>query len=89
MQPTDEKTRPLRDLVKESIFNLIDHSKKIDSKIENSNILDLFSGCGGFSYGFQQAGFHVVLGVDNSEISLTSPESESSSKLSNDLVMRL
>lgn len=32
--------------------------------------VDLFSGCGGFSYGFQQAGFHVVLGVDNSEISL-------------------
>lgn len=48
LQPTDEKTRPLRDLVKESIFNLIDHSKKIDSKIENSNILDLFSGCGSF-----------------------------------------
>ena len=24
--PTDEKTRPLRDLIKESIFNLILHS---------------------------------------------------------------
>ena len=22
--------------------------------------IDLFSGCGGFSYGFQQAGFHVT-----------------------------
>ena len=32
--------------------------------------IDLFSGCGGFSYGFQQAGFHVVLGVDNTEIAL-------------------
>lgn len=32
--------------------------------------IDLFSGCGGFSYGFQQAGFHVTLGVDNSEIAL-------------------
>ncbi len=28
-------------------------------------VLDLFSGCGGFSYGFQDAGFDVVLGVDN------------------------
>lgn len=32
--------------------------------------IDLFSGCGGFSYGFQQAGFHVTLGVDNTEIAL-------------------
>jgi DNA (cytosine-5)-methyltransferase 1 len=32
--------------------------------------IDLFSGCGGFSYGFQQSGFHVLLGVDNSEIAL-------------------
>lgn len=33
-------------------------------------VIDLFSGCGGFSYGFQQAGFHVILGVDNTEIAL-------------------
>ncbi|WP_316809205.1 DNA cytosine methyltransferase [Pedobacter agri] len=32
--------------------------------------IDLFSGCGGFSYGFQQAGFHVVLGVDNTATAL-------------------
>ncbi len=32
--------------------------------------IDLFSGCGGFSYGFQQAGFHVLLGVDNTEVAL-------------------
>lgn len=29
------------------------------------NVVDLFSGCGGFSYGFESAGFNVVLGVDN------------------------
>ncbi|MBT6955029.1 MAG: DNA cytosine methyltransferase [Candidatus Jacksonbacteria bacterium] len=28
-------------------------------------VLDLFSGCGGLSYGFEQAGFNVVAGVDN------------------------
>jgi len=33
-------------------------------------VLDLFSGCGGFSYGFQEAGFDVVLGVDNVQIAL-------------------
>lgn len=28
------------------------------------NIIDLFCGCGGFSYGFERAGFNVLLGVD-------------------------
>ena len=46
--PKDEKTRPLRDLVKESIFNLILHSKKLNCSIDNSYILDLFSGTGSF-----------------------------------------
>lgn len=33
-------------------------------------VLDLFSGCGGFSYGFQEAGFEIILGVDNVKIAL-------------------
>lgn len=33
-------------------------------------VLDLFSGCGGFSYGFQEAGFDVVLGIDNVKVAL-------------------
>ena len=45
----DKNTRPLKDLVRESIFNLINHSKKIKFKIENSNILDLYSGTGSFT----------------------------------------
>lgn len=28
------------------------------------NVIDLFCGCGGFSKGFEQAGFHVCLGID-------------------------
>jgi DNA (cytosine-5)-methyltransferase 1 len=32
--------------------------------MQKLKIIDLFSGCGGFSYGFQQAGFEVVAGVD-------------------------
>ena len=47
-QPKAKSPRPLKDLVKESIFNLINHSKKFNIKIENSNILDLFSGSGSF-----------------------------------------
>ena len=29
------------------------------------NIIDLFCGCGGFSQGFQNIGFHIALGIDN------------------------
>ena len=46
--PKDKNTRPLKDLVRESIFNLLIHSKKISFQFEKSNILDLFSGSGSF-----------------------------------------
>ena len=44
----DKHTRPLKDNVKESIFNILEHSKLINYRISNSNILDLFSGFGSF-----------------------------------------
>ena len=47
-QPLDKNTRPLKDIVKESIFNLIVHSKLIKLNLKESNILDLFSGSGSF-----------------------------------------
>ena len=46
--PKDKNTRPLKDLVKESIFNLLEHSKKMNVNLKNSTILDLFSGSGSF-----------------------------------------
>ena len=46
--PKDKLTRPLKDLTKESIFNIIKHSKLLNINLENSNILDLFSGVGSF-----------------------------------------
>tara|TARA_B100000989_G_scaffold279595_1_gene242341 strand:- start:6500 stop:7066 length:567 start_codon:yes stop_codon:yes gene_type:complete len=46
--PKDNNTRPLRDYVKESIFNIIEHSKHINFRLENSKVLDLFSGVGSF-----------------------------------------
>ena len=46
--PKDKLTRPLKDLTKESIFNIVQHSKLLNVKIEKSNILDLFSGIGSF-----------------------------------------
>ena len=41
-------TRPLKDSVKENIFNVIKHSNLINVKIEEANILDLYSGIGSF-----------------------------------------
>ena len=29
------------------------------------NVIDLFSGAGGLSYGFESAGFNILLGIDN------------------------
>ena len=46
--PKDKNTRPLKDLVKESIFNLLEHSAQIKKMIENTSVLDLFSGSGSF-----------------------------------------
>ena len=48
LQPKDKLTRPLKDLTKESIFNIINHSSLIDINLKKSNILDLFSGVGSF-----------------------------------------
>ena len=47
-EPIDKETRPLKDLTKESIFNIIEHSNLIKNKIVNSIILDLYSGSGSF-----------------------------------------
>lgn len=33
-------------------------------KKQNLNVIDLFCGCGGFSKGFEQAGFDIRLGID-------------------------
>ena len=41
-------TRPLRDFVKENIFNIISHSNLIKIKLENANVLDVYSGVGSF-----------------------------------------
>ena len=44
----NQTTRPLKDSVKENIFNILKHSKLIKVEIENSNVLDLYSGIGSF-----------------------------------------
>ena len=47
-------------------------------------VLDLFSGCGGLSRGFMDAGYEVILGVDNDAASLSTFEkNHKSSKVLN------
>ena len=68
LEPKDKKTRPLKDLVKESIFNIIYHSKKFNIIIENSVILDLFSGVGSFGIEALSRGALHVKFIENYNI---------------------
>ena len=63
--PEDKKTRPLRDMVKESIFNLIENSNKYNLRIDKSNILDLFSGSGSFGLECMSRGAKKVFFFEN------------------------
>ena len=65
LEPKDIKTRPLKDLTKESIFNILKHSNKFDIKLENSNILDLFSGVGSFGIECLSRGTESVVFIEN------------------------
>jgi len=65
LEPKDIRTRPLKDLAKESIFNIIKHSSKFKIDLEKSNILDLFSGVGSFGIECLSRGTEKVTFVEN------------------------
>ena len=65
LEPKDTKTRPLKDLTKESIFNIIEHSNKFKIDLNKSNILDLFSGIGSFGIECLSRGVKKVIFVEN------------------------
>lgn len=65
LDPKDIKTRPLKDLTKESIFNIINHSKKFNINLEDSVILDLFSGVGSFGIECLSREARKVIFVEN------------------------
>ena len=64
-EPKDINTRPLKDLTKESIFNIIAHSHKLNIELENSNVLDLFSGVGSFGLECLSRGSKNITFVEN------------------------
>ena len=64
-QPKDINTRPLKDLTKESIFNVINHSNKFNINLNQSIILDLFSGVGSFGIECISRGVKKVIFMEN------------------------
>ena len=71
LEPKNKITRPLKDMVKESIFNIIKHSNKFDIEINNSIILDLYSGIGSFGLEAISRGSLKVIFVENYSEALT------------------
>ena len=68
--PLDKSTRPLRDMVRESIFNVLNHSSKVSKNVNNSKILDLFSGTGSFGIECLSRGAREVIFFENYSNSL-------------------
>ena len=58
-------TRPLRDFVKENIFNVINHSNLIEVKLDDAVVLDLYSGVGSFGIECISRGVKTSTFVEN------------------------
>ncbi len=68
--PTDKTTRPLKDMVRESVFNILEHSKNEKIEFKNQIVLDLFSGSGSFGIECLSRGVKKVYFFENYEPSL-------------------
>ena len=68
--PLDKKTRPLKDITKEAIFNTLMHSKKNLFQFKKSKILDLYSGSGSFGLECLSRGADKVIFVENNKKAL-------------------
>ncbi|OUV60921.1 MAG: 16S rRNA (guanine(966)-N(2))-methyltransferase RsmD [Candidatus Pelagibacter sp. TMED128] len=63
-------TRPLKDSVKENIFNIITHSNLIKVNFEKSNVLDLYSGIGSFGLECISRGADKITFVEKNKIAV-------------------
>ena len=77
----NSNTRPLKDNVRENIFNVLKHSNIIKIDIENSNVLDLYCGIGSFGIECLSRGAAKVTFVDK-DLNASSILRENLSKLS-------
>ena len=65
LEPTDKSTRPLKDRVRESIFNIIEHSNNETINLKGAKILDLFAGTGSFGIECLSRGAEKVVFFEN------------------------
>ena len=65
IMPNNKTTRPLKDMAKESIFNILTHSKFINFHLKDSKVLDLFSGIGSFALECLSRGSKFVFFLEN------------------------
>ena len=65
IMPNDKKTRPLKDMAKESIFNVLTHASYINFHLKDSKVLDLFSGIGSFGLECISRGSKFVFFLEN------------------------
>tara|TARA_B100000609_G_C17150658_1_gene400683 strand:- start:42 stop:602 length:561 start_codon:yes stop_codon:yes gene_type:complete len=63
--PEDTRTRPLKDLPKESIFNIINHTNKFKINLNSSVVLDIFSGVGSFGIECISRGVKNIVFIEN------------------------
>ena len=57
-------TRPLKDSVRENIFNILSHSNEISVELKNAFVLDLYSGIGSFGLECLSRGAKMVTFVE-------------------------
>ncbi len=65
IMPSDKTTRPLKDMAKESVFNILTHSNFINFHLKDSKVLDLFSGIGSFGLECISRGSKLVFFLEN------------------------
>ena len=70
--PQGIKTRPLKDSVRENIFNILTHSNIIDVDFKNLNVLDLYAGSGSFGIECLSRGASNVIFVEKESNALLS-----------------
>ena len=63
--PKDKNTRPLKDLARESIFNLLTHSNKLLLELDGSNVFDLYAGTGSFGLECLSRNAKLIYFVEN------------------------